>query len=282
MSFNIDDYVCTLIETGEEFDLPDKNIGFDNLDDYKHRCANFGAKLNPTTKKLDYILRLIKKNDWINPKEKYSCFKLIKDTKTNKMVKAKKPSGDYDKFFTKSECNINSNTTSYQINDAIVPTISYQNNYPDKKKISSVNNNIIFLILIIISLIYLIWYIKYNDKRPYYLYDYISQKFINRLILIVIFIGIIILYFCPFRTCILPITAPLFRKNPLKYIYTTFCNNNSNNIGCSDNNTICDNISWFPGCNQNNNTYMGWINAYNRSDKELQILKKEEEEEEEE
>ena len=33
MSFNIDDYVCTLIETGEEFDLPDKNIGFDNLDD---------------------------------------------------------------------------------------------------------------------------------------------------------------------------------------------------------------------------------------------------------
>ncbi len=284
MSFNINDYVCMFIDSGNEFSLPGSdNIGYSSLQEYQNRCNNYGSQTNKSTGKKEYILKMVERKDWINPKDRYSCFKLEMDKNTGKKIRAVKPTGEYDKFFTKSECNMDPDNTSYEVNDPDIPIINYQQRYPDEKKINNVNNNIILLVILIISFIYLIWYVKVNVNRPYYLHDYISSNFITRFIFTIIMMGLVFIYFCPYKTCILPKTAPLIRKQPLNFIRKQICNyTDDNTIGCDDNNTICDNISWFPGCSKDDKLYTGWVKAYNRNKTQLAYIKKEQEEEQEE
>jgi hypothetical protein len=254
MSKRKEDYMCVFKQTGEKLKLPGY-IYQKSFDEIKGSCeAKYGGKG-----------KYIRKNDWINPDDKYGCYKIdfdwygnpIKDTYGNfkKVLDSDKVNV---KFHTKSECTKNKNISSYMVNEPKKPILKLDN-YPSVTQDNKSRSNLVIYVYIIFILVYLIWNLKFAVTRPYYLYDYIESSVIVRIFLVIITFGIIFITFCPFESCWLPRFASKYRKDPLNEIFRDYCKyykkkNGTDHIGCTPSYNVCTKYkNKFPGCSDDPN-----------------------------
>lgn len=244
MSQYKDDYMCIFDETGGPLKLPGY-VYTKDFDEIKSSCeAKYGG-----------IGKFVRKKDWINPEDKYGCFKIeldyygvpIRDQYGN----FKKVLNDNKvpiKYHTRSECNRNKKDSSYMVNDPDKPIIKLDN-FPTEDKATKSRTNILIFFYSTLVIVYLIWNLKFATKRPYYLYDYIEGSVILRIFLLLVVIGTVIIIFCPFGSCWLPRYASMYRKEPLNELYRDFCKLKPETVGCKKDNNVCTNHGdGFPGC----------------------------------
>ena len=277
MSQNKNDYMCIFAETGESLKLP-AYIYAKSFDEIKASCeAKFGG-----------VGKYIRKNDWINPENKYACFKIELDYYG---IPKRDQYGNYEKsinpdsknpikYHTKSECSKFKKHSAYIVNDPKKPILKLDD-FPTKSKEEQSRTNILIYFYITIVIVYLIWNLKFATIRPYYLYDYIEGSVLFRIFLLLIITGGIILIFCPFKSCWLPRYASKYRKEPLNELYRDFCKmykkrNGVDHTGCLVNKTVCtEHGDSFPGCKKDPNyKYMDWVEEYNRLDYQLKEKEK--------
>ena len=213
-----DDYMCIFEENGGPLKLPGY-MYTKEFDELKAACeAKYGG-----------IGKFVRKKDWINPEDRYGCFKIELDylgipkrdqyeNYTKILNKNKVPI----KYHTKSECSKNKKDSSYMVNEPSKPILKLDN-FPNQIKATKSRTNILIYFYITIVLVYLIWNLKFATTRPYYLYDYIEGSVILRIFLLLLLIGAIIIIFCPFGSCWLPKYSSKDRKEPLNELYREFC-----------------------------------------------------------
>ncbi|VVU94820.1 hypothetical protein CPAV1605_545 [seawater metagenome] len=255
------DYICIMKATGTEVKLDNfASITSNSVLEYQKECEK--KYINQGEKPL---CRLIERSTWLDPSNNKSCY-VVKKNDDGTYEKVKDQSGSNQKYYTTVECNQNPSTTTYE-NDEPTRSVINLAGYPNEDQISSTQDFIILFTLIFVILVYLFWNIKFDVKRPYYLYDYITKSVVFRIMLILAASGIIFYLFCPYNICFLPLFASKFRKQPMKEIHDKYCQydekSNPNSMGCVPNNTYCNLIPWFPGCTPKNELYTGWIKAYN-------------------
>ena len=225
-----DDYVCVLENVGQE--LPEIVLGLGyraatSKSQRKDICENKYRK--PNSEAGMYIRR----NDWISDDDELQCgvFKTEDDSRELYSVNM-----EPRKFPSKKLCDKYKNKGEYEIY-----TKMYRKEYDrnvqdlrvdeeDRDKIKSSKLRIIWITYFVISFFLLYWTVKYNVKKPYDFYDFLTSTFINKSLIVILIFGIYLYFFCPFDTCYQYRDTPNFRKNFPLVVKKDFCNYLNNNV----------------------------------------------------
>ena len=225
-----DDYVCVLENVGQE--LPEIVLGLGyraatSKSQRKDICENKYRK--PNSEAGMYIRR----SDWISDDDELQCgvFKTEDDSRELYSVNM-----EPRKFPSKKLCDKYKNKGEYEIY-----TKMYRKEYDrnvqdlrvdeeDKDKIKSSKLRIIWITYFVISFFLLYWTVKYNIKKPYDFYDFLTSTFINKSLIVILIFGIYLYFFCPFDTCYQYRDTPNFRKNFPLVVKKDFCNYLNNNV----------------------------------------------------
>ena len=219
-----DDYICVLENVGVE--LPELILGLGyrfatSKSQRKDVCENKFRK--PNSEAGIYIRR----DDWISKDDDLQCgvFKTEDDSR-----EIYKITSEPRKFPSKKLCDKYKNKGEYDIytkmyrkeNDRDVQDLRLKEENSDKIKRSKIR--IIWITYFVISFFLLFWTVKYNIKRPYDFYDFLTSTFINKSLIVILIFGIYLYFFCPFDTCYQYRDTSNFRKNFPLVVKKDFCN----------------------------------------------------------
>lgn len=225
----VDNYVCVLENSGDE--VPDIAIGL------QYRAATSKGQRkdiceNKYRKKDSQPTIYIKKDDWIQKYDDLQCgvYKTKDDTRDIYHI-----TGDPRKFPSKMLCDKYKNKGDYDIytkmyrkeDDRGVQDLRLKDE--DSQKIKSSKLRIIWVTYFVISFFLLYWTIKYNIKKPYDFFDFLTNTFINKSLIVILIFGIYLYYFCPFDTCYQYRDSSNFQRNFPLVVKKDFCNYLNNN-----------------------------------------------------
>lgn len=180
----------------------------------------------------------IKRSDWIDPTNKQGICGIY-DIKGNRLQTEK---GDNRQFSAKSLCDMyntpkpdptnQNNIIISKVNppDIINPVTDYDQKQPysnDKQSIF-VRENTIIICLIIIAILYIFYVLKFQVERPYHMFDTAKRLFFDRVLFMILMIGLYIYLFCPNGTCYHELLTPNIRRTTDVESYRILCDNMKN------------------------------------------------------
>lgn len=198
----------------------------------------------------------IRRSDWIDPTKQVVCG--IFDLNGNRMMT---PKGDKRQIPAMSMCDLYNKPrpdfkqdptnperliVSKLINQEVInPVTDYDKlQVTDENKSDEVKENIMLFIVGFCVVLHLFYSLKFQVEKPYFIYDTTKRLFINRLLLSIIFIGILLYFVCPYGTCFQPKLYNQILKNPDSGTYKYLCENMQKFRGLRSNDiiNICDNV----------------------------------------
>ena len=263
-------YVCIMKDAGNEVKISDlEATAAKTLAEYKKLCeSKYREDGKPP------VTRLIERNKWINPDNLKSCYIVPEGGKAEDINETNK------KYFTTTECNENPNTTVFKENIAKINNIN-EAIYPFPDQIESTQSLVMLFTFIFAIIVYLFWVVKYDIKRPYYLYDFITKSVLRRIVVTIVVTGFIFYIFCPYNVCFLPMFASKFRKNPMEQIHNDYCEYKFGNtgitlgdkspMGCKKGNSFCNRLPWLPMCKPPNSLYLDWVQEWDYNNTQVNL-----------
>ena len=270
MANRFSDYVCIMQAAGTEVKLSDlEATASKTLDDYRKLCESKNRQDGQPP-----VTQLIERNKWINPDEKKSCYIVPEGESADNVNESNL------KYYTITDCNENPNITVFKEDISKRPNIN-EAIYPFPDQIDSTQSLVMLFTFIFAIIVYLFWVVKYDIKRPYYLYDYITKSVLRRIVVTIVITGFVFYIFCPYNVCFLPMFASKFRKNPMEQIHNDYCQfklpnsgitlGDKSPMGCIKGNSFCTKLPWLPSCKPPDSLYLNWIQEwhYNNTDVNL-------------
>lgn len=266
------DYICVFENAG--YEIPPEYFGLSYTS-----SSNFSTRKNICESQTRDAGAeggiYIKRSDWIDPTNK----DIICGIFDIQGVRLQTDKGDKRQFSSKQLCDIYNNPKPDPKNpnniiiskvipsDIINPITDYDKKQPpsDDNKSIEVRYNVIIICIIISIILYIFYILKFQTEKPYKFYDITKSLLLNKIILILFFVGFYIYFMCPNGTCYHELLTPNIRKNTDFESSRILCDNMKNFRAKRSNEIIntCDtmlNYSNYPINTCNNLLYSVGIN----------------------